>query len=437
MELTQVCVGIFPGLRRVVEEFWIWAIIKEESEMEKGLFTLMFLLVFVSMVSAELVGGYLFDGIDGTQTPSTIADLGGDTTVDLSIGGTAIYVADTPFTYDGNTALDVSFDVNERAFNSTTTAYQFELRDDPFSVSMWVKYTGDHEYQQVVSQHKQETGNGWYLGITSDEQATIFTQSVGDTRETTGTTVLNDGAWHHIVGISDPNSDLDSLGDGEIFLYVDSVLENTYTQTTTNVSDYGDSVFTVGCGFDMSSDYYNSFAGLVDEVAVYNHALSGTDVLALYNATIPIPSEELLDGDANRDGVVSAGDYASVQANFGSTGAPGIPGDANGDGVVSAGDYASVQANFGSTGALHLDGDANGDGVVSAGDYASVQANFGSTGAPGIPGDANGDGVVSAGDYASVQANFGNIAPPVAAVPEPASVCLLSLGIVTLIKRRK
>ena len=58
-----------------------------------------------------------------------------------------------------------------------------------------------------------------------------------------------------------------------------------------------------------------------------------------------------------------------------------------------------------------IPGDANGDGVVSAGDYASVQANFGNTGVSYIPGDANGDGVVSAGDYASVQANFGNTAP--------------------------
>ena len=36
-----------------------------------------------------------------------------------------------------------------------------------------------------------------------------------------------------------------------------------------------------------------------------------------------------------------------IQANFGNTGDPGIPGDANGDGLVSAGDYASVQVNFG------------------------------------------------------------------------------------------
>ncbi len=84
-----------------------------------------------------------------------------------------------------------------------------------------------------------------------------------------------------------------------------------------------------------------------------------------------------------------------------------------------------------------LEGDANGDGVVSAGDYASVQANFGNTGSVGggLVGDANGDGVVSAGDYASVQANFGNTAPA-SVVPEPTIISLLSLSIVGLLRRR-
>jgi hypothetical protein len=69
-------------------------------------------------------------------------------------------------------------------------------------------------------------------------------------------------------------------------------------------------------------------------------------------------------------------------------------------------------------------GDANGDGVVSAGDYASVQANFGNTGSAGggLTGDANGDGVVSAGDYASVQANFGNTSGTIEASNEPLNI---------------
>ena len=56
---------------------------------------------------------------------------------------------------------------------------------------------------------------------------------------------------------------------------------------------------------------------------------------------------QLFPGDANRDGVVSADDFASVQDNFGDTGVPGIPGDATGDGTVSSDDYGSVQTNFG------------------------------------------------------------------------------------------
>ncbi len=82
-------------------------------------------------------------------------------------------------------------------------------------------------------------------------------------------------------------------------------------------------------------------------------------------------------------------------------------------------------------------GDSNRDGVVSAGDYAAVQSNFGNTGEPGILGDANADGVVSAGDYASVQANFGNTAGA-EIVPEPATISLLAVGALAMrIRRRK
>ncbi|HDY64993.1 MAG TPA: PEP-CTERM sorting domain-containing protein, partial [Phycisphaerae bacterium] len=81
-------------------------------------------------------------------------------------------------------------------------------------------------------------------------------------------------------------------------------------------------------------------------------------------------------------------------------------------------------------------GDANNDSVVSADDYGSVQLNFGATGAVNIPGDANLDGVVSADDYGSVQLHFGtSYGAGGASVPEPATMSLLVIGGIAMLRR--
>ncbi len=79
-------------------------------------------------------------------------------------------------------------------------------------------------------------------------------------------------------------------------------------------------------------------------------------------------------------------------------------------------------------------GDADGDGDVDAFDLGIWQTQFGQTG-DGLSADFDSDGDVDAFDLGLWQTNFGT--GQSAAVPEPASLALLGLGVVATLRRRR
>ena len=80
-------------------------------------------------------------------------------------------------------------------------------------------------------------------------------------------------------------------------------------------------------------------------------------------------------------------------------------------------------------------GDANNDGVVDLLDLDILGRNYGQTGAACGDGDFNGDGVVDLLDLDTLGQHYGDTYG--GAVPEPATVGLLVLGGLVLVRRKR
>ncbi len=83
---------------------------------------------------------------------------------------------------------------------------------------------------------------------------------------------VNDDKWHHVVFTRSGTS---------LAIYVDGVKSNLPTLNGNTIS--GASGYTAKIGKDLAGGY--EFNGLIDDVRIYNRALSGAEISAIYNAT--------------------------------------------------------------------------------------------------------------------------------------------------------
>src|SRR5262249_15700616 len=90
--------------------------------------------------------------------------------------------------------------------------------------------------------------------------------------------------------------------------------------------------------------------------------------------------------------------------------------------------------------AVPLPGDYNHNGVVDAADFAVWRNTLGQSGT-GLDADGNGNGTIESGDYNVWRAHFGKTggrgAGARTAAPEPAAWVLVTIGIVTIGRRRR
>ncbi len=121
----------------------------------------------------------------------------------------------------------------------------------------------------IVYSTDVKTDVPYALDITSTGKAEIMFMSSGAIYAATSTTSVNDNKWHHVLGTYDGSN---------LKVYIDGVLEDTHAGS-------GSLPIAIGplrIGADYQTTPANFFNGLIDEVRVYNRALTASEIQDLY-----------------------------------------------------------------------------------------------------------------------------------------------------------
>jgi alpha amylase-like protein/dockerin type I repeat protein len=201
-----------------------------------------------------------------------------------------------------------------------------------------------------------------------------------------------------------------------------------YAQVLLGRGDVNEDSLTNADDIDFVYAQFGSTAWLVDLDVTGN--TDGDDVNTLVQTILGTDF-----GDLNLDGSVTGTDLATLDANLGLTGLGWAGGDIDGSGLIDAADRALLMANLSA-----ILGDLNSDGFVGVEDLNIVLGNWNQTVTAGdlLTGDPTGDGFVGIEDLNTVLGNWNAGTPPTSNVniPEPATIALLSLGLVLTHRRR-
>lgn len=219
-----------------------------------------------SSASADLVARYTFNESSGTNAADSVGSVNG------ALQGSASFVSGG---ISGN-AVSLAT-TNDGVVNMGSN---FAFLTGPFTISFWAKTTTVEADSIMLAKHAAGSQNGYLVpvGPTGGGGAAgkaNFTVSTFNSQGVTSTTTINDGVWHHIVGVYNPSPGTHSI-------YVNGApAEETKSSGTmaSNVSN-----FLVGGVGQVGNPTVNDgrYTGLIDELQIYNNALSDSAISVLF-----------------------------------------------------------------------------------------------------------------------------------------------------------
>jgi hypothetical protein len=155
------------------------------------------------------------------------------------------------------------------------------LASGSFSFEGWIKTSTTASMVMVARNRTDYTGAArWYVGTDATGHATFELRDNGGPNVViSGTSVITDGNWHHIVAVRDGDAD-------QNVIYVDGVKEKS--ASTSYVHSFkADNPLVVTIGYMKGAANEMHFIGTIDEIAIYDRALGESEVATFYNDGVP------------------------------------------------------------------------------------------------------------------------------------------------------
>jgi hypothetical protein len=253
---------------------------KMKRKLFAGLATGLVVFGMPVLASANSVGYWAFDEGSGVTTAdasgngragSLLATSGGisPSWVNDGISGHALHFDGSGYVLVPNTAADFNFGASG------------------FSLAAWVRYgtLGLGEYM-IVGKHSAGYTNGYFLDVwnpTGDANNLCFYANQDSTRVVTPTP-YSDSNWHFVVGTNGSNNNR---------LYVDG----QYIGDTLGIPANNSVDLLIGGVFYYYGSFAAGFVGDIDEVSIYDNALTQAEITELYrHYTVPVPATIVLFG---------------------------------------------------------------------------------------------------------------------------------------------
>ncbi|MEK7953149.1 PQQ-dependent sugar dehydrogenase [Luteolibacter soli] len=224
---------------------------------------------------ADLVAHYKFDEAAGTTT--ALNQVAGATTgtVGSAVTTGVAGIAGNAYRFNNNANQAGIVDMGNASFFPAITG------SGALTISAWVKTTdttgnrttavfaGDNTVANVYADLGVAAGQAGFLGSASARNRPVGAAAAQQTGIFSSPAVppVNDGAWHHLAMTVNVSA-------AKLELWVDGTLANTQTMTATNLPVFNN--FEIGrLGRAAPTD---PFDGTIDDVQVYNEALSAEKV---------------------------------------------------------------------------------------------------------------------------------------------------------------